>query len=630
MLSFPCLKRSNKQEIDVKIWLAIVVGISFAAQTAHAQTTKTTVLGWTGTGQEIVTRTETFGEVMVEDVAKEYWFETTQTLRMRDGGVIQTYRHGEPSGAADKVAAWAEAKDASQAAKYLENAGLVEAVESSITPDGKRALSTVSRVRYENGDQGFRCTTDSRVLLHDQATSQVWVVLEASKTGGAAPTQVEASCPKVSFQTWWHPDGSRWLVQQTTDRESRWIPGAVSRVDEFATAPFRVADFAAQTLTSSVPEGPLKSAWLLALSGDAGRALTKLAEDTSSDIEKFVLKALLLALSGDEAAAKAILKDITKLAKTPAAQGMLGAVHHALGDTKAATRLFNTAIKKAESYQELARLGALLTLVDLDLANQLFIHALSHPKAAEGDTAVLYAALIQGLLEVGENEAAQDLLQKVDRESGVYTLLQARLDLMTGREQAAKAIVDEVLFSAPGRCMAYGLAAKMAVLSGDTAEALEQYRAAAICAPADLEARFFVADLEARRGDIEASRRAVSAFLGAATPRKNDLIRDARRKVMTAAHVRYDRDGVVLLNVSCRSGLCQGQVFNTQAETATQVTVAAFSGDKTPAVVGRAVLEEVPGRSARPFMVRADGIPATVTVGRDDAELQINMTAPTP
>jgi tetratricopeptide (TPR) repeat protein len=227
---------------------------------------------------------------------------------------------------------------------------------------------------------------------------------------------------------------------------------------------------------------------------------------------------------------------------------------------------------------------------------------------------------------VGENEAASDLLGKVSKETGLFKLLQARLALMTQNVPEAQAIVDDVFFTEPGRCMVYGLAARLAVLSGDTAEALEHYRAASLCSPNDLEARYYVADLEAQRGDLLAARRAVDAFLSAALPRKNDPVRDARRAVMASAKARYALEGVVLLNVSCRSAACQGQVYNSSDVDIKAVKIVAFSDDSK--VVGSTELDLVSPRSARPFMVRIEGKAATVTAGQNDVEFSANMTVP--
>jgi len=112
--------------------------------------------------------------------------------------------------------------------------------------------------------------------------------------------------------------------------------------------------------------------------------------------------------------------------------------------------------------------------------------------------------------------------------------------------------------------------------------------------------------------------------LMAAAPRKNDPVRDARRQVMESAKARYDLDGVILLNVSCRATVCQGQVFNSTDAEVGDVKVAAFSSDSQ--IVGNSELEPLPAHAARPFMVRLEGSAATVTAGRNDVELKANMT----
>jgi Tfp pilus assembly protein PilF len=473
-------------------------------------------------------------------------------------------------------------------------------------------------------EAGYRCAVDARVLLHDVKTQSVWLVAENTKSGEDFDTPGEVQCPKVSFRTWWHPDGTQWLVEQTSGDAVQWLPGSVANADDYATAPFQPADFAARVEVKDLPDGGLKTAWKMAFAGDFQQALLALSRDETGSADKVLLMAMLFSLNGETDAAKKIAKEAVKVAKTPWTEGLLGVIQMAAGDTKKAQQSLARTTKTAKNYEDLAKLGAALTLVDLELSNRLFIHALSHKSAAEGDTTVIYAALIQGLIEVGENQAAADLLAKVSQETGIFKLLQARLALMTQNAREAKAIVDDVLFTEPGRCMVYGLAARLAVLDGDTAEALEQYRAAALCSPNDLEARYFVADLEAQRGDLVAAKRAVDAFLKAAAPRKNDPVRDARRKVMESARARYTLSGVVLLNVSCRSTVCQGQVFNSTDSEISAVKIAAFSGDAK--VVGNIEVETIPSKTARPFMVRTEGPATTITAGRDEAELKANMT----
>ena len=601
-----------------------------AAAPAWAETTKTSVLGWTGTGEEIVTQVEQFGEVMVDDAAKDYWFQTTQMRRARDGQLIQAYRRGEATGAANDVATWSEAKPESQAAKYLENAGLVEALETDMAPNGQRAIVTVARRRTVEVGDGFRCAVDTRVMIHDVKSRSVWVVAEKSNTGETVPNVGEVVCAKVGFRTWWHPDSAKWLVELSLADSVNWLPGNVSQMDDFAAAPFSPADFPARVVLSAAASDGVTKSWRSAFDGDLSSALATLSSDTTGSVDKVLMMALFLALNGDSKASLAAAKQAVSIAKTTWTEGLLGCVYMAAGDTKRAQKVFNTLTKKANSYVDLARIAAVLSLVDLELSNKVFIHALSHPTAAEAETSLIYAALIQGLIEVGENEAASELLGKVPKETGLFKLLQARLALMTNDVFAAQTIVDDVLFTEPGRCMVYGLAARLAVLRNDTGEALEQYRAASLCSVADLEARYYVADLEARRGDLLAATRAVNGFLKAAAPRRNDVVRDARRTIMQAAQARYSRAGVVLLTVSCRAGVCQGQAFNASDEAQTNVAVAAFSSGKNPTIVGSSVIETMPPRSAKPFMVRTEGDAGTITVGNDAGDREANLTSPTP
>ncbi|MEZ4461370.1 MAG: hypothetical protein R3E66_16975 [bacterium] len=607
-----------------------VVLVCAAAAPAWAQTTKTSVLGWTGTGEEIVTQVEQFGEVMVDDAARDYWFETTQMRRARDGQLIQTYRRGEATGAANEVPTWSEAKPETQAAKYLENAGLVEAVETDMAPNGQRAIVTVARKRTVEVGDGFRCAVDTRVMIHDVKTRSVWVVAERTQTGETVSNVGEVVCVKAAFRTWWHPDSAKWLVELTLNDSVSWLPGNVSQMDDFAAAPFSPADFPARVVLNATTSEAIKKAWRSAFDGDLSSALATLSSDTTGSVDKVLMMALFLALNGDSKASLAAAKQAVSIAKTTWTEGLLGCVYMAAGDAKRAQKVFSTLTKKADSYEDLARIAAVLSLVDLELSNKVFIHALSHPTAAEAETSLIYAALIQGLIEVGENEAASELLGKVPKETGLFKLLQARLALMTNDVYAAEAIVDDVLFTEPGRCMVYGLAARLAVLRNDTGEALEHYRAASLCSVADLEARYYVADLEARRGDLAAAARAVDGFLKAAAPRRNDVVRDARRTIMRAAQTRYAHQGIVLLTVSCRARVCQGQAFNATDVAQTNVAVAAFSTAKSPTVIGSTTIQTIPARSAKPFMVRTEGDVGTITVGNDPADREINLTSPTP
>lgn len=610
--------------------VALLVWSVGSSAAALAETTKTTVKGWTGTGQEIVLEVEQFGEVMIDDTAQDYWFATIRMLRASNGQLIQTYRRPNPTGAAAAIPAWTEAKPSAQVDKFLENAGLVEAIETDRAPSGAREIVTISRHQTAQSERGYQCSTDARVLVLDGASQEVWVAAETTKVGEFVDSPGAVVCPSVGFRTWWHPDSTRWLVELTSNGEVTWLPGSATQADNYANAPFTPADFSRRVLLKGLPDGPVRSSWIKAFEGDLRGALQTLVADTSGSVDKVLIMALLLALDGDTKASKSAAKQAVKIARTPWTEGVLGAVYMAAGDTKRAQKMLAGVTKRADDYSDLAKVAAVLSLVDLELSNQVYIHALSHPSAAQGDTLLIYAALLQGLIEVGENDAAQELLGKVARDSGLFKLLEARLALSTGDTRRAKAIVDDVMFTEPGRCMVFGTNARLSALESDTAEALESYRAAALCSPHDLEALYFVADLEAQRGDLAAATSAARGFMQAAAPRRNDPIRDARRQIIESAIRRYTRQGVILLNVSCRAQICQGQAFNAGVQDAHNVTASAFSGGKKPEIVGSTTIESIPVHASRPFTIRVQGAVAKVTVGADEDELAANLTTPTP
>jgi hypothetical protein len=381
-------------------------------------------------------------------------------------------------------------------------------------------------------------------------------------------------------------------------------------------------------LLNSLPEGAIKTAWNHAFEGRPTAGLSALLEDTSVSANKLLLMSLLFSLDGKPDGARKVLKDGAKQLKSndPIQSGLQGAVWAAVGDRKQATAFVNTAIKQAKTYQELAQLGAIFTLVDLNVSNDIFIHALSHPTAVDQDTSLEYSALIDGLIEARQFEAAETLFTRLGTLNSAQKVLQASMWVAENRPTFAKPQIEAILLAEPGRCRAYAVSARLAVLDRRTADALEHFRAAAMCNPLLTDAAFFVADLELRRGNVTLGKTYLEKFLANTAQRRQDPVREVRLNFARQGLERLKNNGLVMLTASCfptgKTSMCQGTLFNNSEETLKDIEIIVSSKDAKGKLktLQTSTVEGLEPRQTRTVTLSVEGPAATISAGRDEAE----------
>jgi len=598
---------------------------------AQSGTINSSLRGWTATGNEIVVEQEHLGQIMVDDASREYYFETSSTYRSKDGSLLQSYRRGEATGAAHPD--FEAAREQRQFKKFLETAGLLLANESWLSPDGKWLLSAVESRGF---GQETRCELHQRVMLFNPAEQKVHVVFEQSTRGETSSSRDIGTCPQARLKAFWHPNSTQWVIereQTRPDRGWRLHPGRIDNLDGYADSEFISNEFSRQIVLSELEEGSVREAWSLAFEGQLPRALQVIANDPKGSPGKVLLMALLFAKDGKAAPAKKLLKDEAQALKSTSLYetGLQAAVLAAAGDKSGATRILSNVTKQASSWKELARLAAVFSIVDLNVSNELFVHALSHSSAAEQDTTLAYSAMLEGLIEARQFEAAETIFAKLGVLNSAQRVLQASLWVAQGRLQFARPVLDQILLAEPGRCRAYAVSARLATAERRVSEALELYRAANVCNPMLTDAAFFVADLELRRGDIERGRQYLEGFLRHTGARQMDPVRDLRLKWAAQSLKRLSQKGAVLLTASCfPSGsqtLCQGTVLNTTDAPLEGILATVWSKDKRARLVelGKSEVPSLaPGESAT-ITVMVDSVPAAMSVGRSKAESDLNQ-----
>lgn len=612
-------------------WMTL--GLVCLSGTAHAQssTVNSTLRGWTATGNELVVEHEHLGQIMVEDASREYYYETSSTYRSKDGSLLQTYRRGEAPGFVHPD--FEAARDQELFKKFLETAGLQEATETWLSPDGKWLLSGV-----ESRDFGeeTRCELRQRVMLFNPTESKVHVVFERMTRGEVSSSRDISTCPQARLKAYWHPNSTQWVIEREQVRPERnWKlhPGRVDSLDGYADSAFITNEFSRQIVLKDLEEGAEREAWGLAFEGQLDKALQVIANDPSGSAGKVLLMALLFAKEGKAEPAKKLLKNEAKTLKSTNVYetGLKGAVLAAAGDKSGASKILSSVTKKATSWEELARLAAVFSIVDLNASNELYVHALSHESAVEQDTTLAYSAMLEGLIEARQFEAAETLFTKLGELNSAQKVLQASLWVAQGRLPFARPVLDQILLAEPGRCRAYAVSARLASAERRVSEALELYRAANMCNPTLTDAAFFVADLELRRGDLERGRSYLEAFSRYTGARQMDPVRDLRLAWASQGLKRLSQKGAVLLTASCFPSdtrtLCQGTVLNTSEEPLENVLANVWSRDKRGRLVslGKSEVPKLePGESATVTLM-VESVPAAMSVGRDKSENELNQ-----
>lgn len=603
--------------------LCVCLFFSANAQ-AQSHTEKRVFRGWTASGGELLVDHEHLGEIMVDDSAREFFFETTATYSARDGAIIHRYQRGTPSGAEHPD--FMQARSAEQLSKLLENMGEIKAEETWLSPNQNWLLTSVESTK--TNDDG-RCELRQRVMLFNREKQIVYVVLDQTTRSDAG--QREVGCPRVSLRAYWHPNSEQWILERLQiqpDPNWKLIPGRTDSLDQFAESGFIKNAFASQIWLNALPDDAIKTAWTHAFEGRPADGLSALLQDTSVSANKLLLMSLLFSLDGKPDGARKVLKDGAKQLKSndPIQSGLQGAVWAAVGDRKQATTFVNTAIKQAKTYQELAQLGAIFTLVDLNVSNDIFIHALSHPTAVDQDTSLEYSALIDGLIEARQFEAAETLFTRLGTLNSAQKVLQASMWVAENRPTFAKPQIEAILLAEPGRCRAYAVSARLSVLDRRTADALEHFRAAAMCNPLLTDAAFFVADLELRRGNVTLGKAYLEKFLANTAQRRQDPVREVRLNFARQGLERLKNNGLVMLTASCfptgQTSMCQGTLFNNSDETLKDIGIVVSSKDAKGKLktLQNSTVDGLEPRQTRTVTLSVEGPAATISAGRDEAE----------
>ncbi len=600
---------------------------------AQSVNRKTELRGWSGTGQEIVVDAEMQGEVMVDGAARDFFYQSTEMYRADNGKFIRRFKKGTPPGFVHPD--YAAARAATDAAKFLETAGLLEAPKGAQSPDGRWFIDVAStRETVPRGD-AFRCKVHDKAMLFDEESQKLFVIYEHIEEGEKAAGRADARCPTTQYKVHWHPGSTDWAMVRvvhnpTGDDEWNLLPGRTSKLDDYPEAPFQPADHAAKLFSSSAEPDVIKGREAL-FDGNLEAAKKTLGESETTSAERVMLLALVFALEGEKKAARSTARKAFRNSPRDAYyQGLLAAVYAATDDARRAKKHVSRAIEEADSYDVLARIGALFMLVDLSVANQVLIHALSHETAEDIDTTDGYVALSHSLMDARQLKAARDLLDRFDEEPTEVRLARARLALEEKRFDEARTLASKALFTEPGRCMAYRVFAR-AIAPERPADSLGHFRAAVVCDPTESESLFLLAGLELEAGRLERARQLFGHYLERAYPRRSDELRDAQRQHAEKMVERLSREGALLTQAACRplagARLCQGTVYNQSENVLEGVTVKVWDASKKRArkAVSKVDVEPIPPGESRTFGVRVEGKDKLdLSAGRNDEEHRTN------
>ncbi len=179
------------------------------------------VLGWVEGENELAVRMTGRGERFLEGGSKDYYFQLTEVWGARRAERLRRYQHDESSGVAHPL--YREARSEREGETFLDEAGWQEAHEGWTSPENERALalyrtSTLDEVPHNRRGTQFACIVESELVLLSPPDERAFV-LETWRTGGdPASRRKDASCPQISTDAYWHPQGSHWaLIRRVVD-----------------------------------------------------------------------------------------------------------------------------------------------------------------------------------------------------------------------------------------------------------------------------------------------------------------------------------------------------------------------------------------------------------------------------
>ncbi len=591
------------------------------ASPAAADTAERSIRGWSSTGQEVIVDVVQRGERMVDGISEDYYFEGFEVYGAQSLGAqpLQRFKTSEPVGPLPETLAAAKAPDV--AAKRLETLGVTPGDSGAWErPQGDRRLVSVTTHERTESNGKFQCTTRHRVGLMDQKEGETTIVADRRFGGETSRRRDEAKCPKVKASPSWSTDGERWAILVESDSDAWVYAGGTGSVGGTATF-----DFTRRApLVAELEEDPkLKAGFEAIARSDFDAAKT--AFQAVDRPEAKLLGALVDAWRGDkkgQSSAKKAADAAWKASEKTAWEGALrAAVYRVADDARSATRIADEAVKQAKSYDELLRMAALFDLVDVQMANQLAVWALSHDSAVSAQTDAGWTLLAKGLLDRNEFSKSKESLAKVDKKEGRHDVVAARHALDQGKEGIAEPRVHALVDENPADCEALLLLGRQEALAGENVTARQLFGAAAFCDPTLSEAQFYGADFARLVGDTKGAAEAFAKYVEVAPPRMSDPVVDARRAAATRWSERLGHSGAVLLQAQCDRGFCRGVVANTTNEQR-EVEVQVTSKRKT---LASQKLQLEPG-STSPFGLRVEGAlsGAEVTVGSDARERKIN------
>lgn len=603
--------------------------LSFATSLQARETRKVEVRGWTGA--DVVVDVEAQGERMVDDVAKDYFFQTRQILDGKTGQKKKTFRRSESAG--EEHPEFSEAAPESEGTVFVEANGLTEAVEDFESPDGRWFAHYVSTPTVTESEGTYRCELRDQVILFDSESSTFNVVFETTDQGAKARYESSVECSRSDFDVYWHPESSQFVFVHELRRpqqDSQWTirPFSLGSIESKSAPVVRSWDSAIELVAGSDAE--LREVWELIFAHELSEARRALSNAEKTTATRVLILALTTALDGEEKAAIRAAREISKNAPDDSFHaGLLGAIYAAAGDSKRAQRHVQKAISSSSGFADLAAVGALFTRVDLSVANQVLIHALSNVSEGE-DARLAYEVLGHALIDARQYRAAGDLLDRYEGEAtSEIKLVQQRLALER-RETGELSTLEDVLSKVPGHCVSHRIYGRR-VAPERPADALRYLRAAHACDPNDAEAHFLAAQLELEAGRLERARGSMKSFLARAFVRRSDPVRDAQREHVEQTLKRIDRKGAVLTTAACRrSGaatLCRGTVYNTTDQPLEGLEAhVSDSKKRSRKPLATAPVDAIPAGQSRTFGIRLEKAPdsVSVSVGADARERRAN------
>ncbi len=662
-------------------WLLLGLSASASAQSISQ---KIDVMGWSDSGEEIVTRVTVGASGLDASGNPVNWrYAVVEIISAASGRVLDRFKDSEPTG--PPQAAWTDALPRESLKARLAAMRLTPSLTSAVSPDGALVvLSHTNRFPQPSDTMDARCpgcsvcTTTFELHVIDKDAQAAYKLRQQRRTGGPyAPDQGSDDCPLLAAAIHWHPRVRRFAALHTES-----IPSTGHEFQLLHT--YDPAANAASWTHIPLPSPPIRSHRQKLL--DDAEALMNLMAQTSDPLDKTILMTRLgdinrrldqpdnarayytSALDLDKANTGAVLglADLARrrgdarnaaqmLKKAEAMDRRLNmhardfALYHlGAGDLDKALKILSASDDPSASFSDRLDLG--MQILDADLkAGLAFLDPLldqapqddapDSPEAlARANLAVL---LIEEAIRVDDLDMALRHLGRLDKKGddarrlalligALRTESPADLDLLIER-------AGDLLGEQPQQCGVYrvrGLALRRARKLND---ALTHLAAAVACNPDDLDAQLDAAEAFLDAGRIRLAQGALERFLELAAPRHGDPTRDRLRAKVSQILQRFAQPSLVLLRATCDKDQdalrCKGTLLNNAGALRGPVAIdlSVFSKGKKPALIDRgeataATLE--PGATAEfnvSVPLQEQPVTLILTAGTNDAERKLNQ-----